>query len=124
MRKLFAIGILLSSLICYLEWGKANEQSGFLFQMEYSLIFGKGNILASIAHPLVLLPLLAQILLIIVLFQHKPSKLLLLVSTAFFCSLIVIIFLAGLLSKNWKIISFTLPFLSIAIFFFVTYKKR
>ena len=89
MRKLIALGLLLTSLLCYLEWGKESDQSGFLFQMEYYLIFGKGNILSSITHPLVLLPLAAQFLLLFVLFQKKPSKLIVLISSLFFCTLIL-----------------------------------
>lgn len=116
MKKLINLGLLLSPLVCYLEWGK--NQSSFLFQAEYLLFFGSSNTANSFTHPLVLLPFCGQLLILYSLFQPHPNRRLTLIGLLMMAPLIFMILLAGLLSLNPKIILSTIPFVVVSVLFF------
>ena len=65
----------------------------------------------SIAHPMVLLPLLGQVLLLITLFQKRPSKTLTYLGMACLGILLGLMFFIGLIEMHIKILGSTLPFL-------------
>lgn len=93
----------------YLEWGGGNEQ--FLFQIEWDVITKLLSAPASMMHPLVLIPLLGQLLLVYTLFQKQPNKLYTYLGLGGIGVLFLFILVAGLIGKNTKMILFTLPFL-------------
>ncbi|MEZ4841033.1 MAG: hypothetical protein R2821_05835 [Flavobacteriaceae bacterium] len=111
--RLLNIGLLLSSLIGYLEWG--GDKKMFLFQIEGEVLSKLFTDPLGILHPLTTLPLLGQLLLIISLFQKKPNKLLTCLGLGCIGILIVLIFFVGLISLNYKTILSAIPFLVIAI---------
>jgi len=111
--------LLVSSLICYLEWGRDN--SGFLFQVEYA-VFAKASA-DSFLHPLVLIPLIGQILLLVSTFKKQPSKRLTLIGLLLIGVLVLMVSLVGLLSMNAKIVASTVPFIFISVFFILKYRK-
>lgn len=119
-ENLIIIGLLISSLICYLEWGKSNHN--FLFEVEYELLFKKFQ-LNIFLHPFIAIPLLGQLLFLTSLFYKKHSKKFILIGMACISLLILLILLAGILSLNVKIISSTLPFISISILYLKDIKK-
>lgn len=119
--KLLNIALILTSLIAYLEWG--TEQRQFLFEMELevlSKLFSDPN---SVAHPLVFLPLLGQILLIVAIFLKKARKLLTYSSFGLISSLLLVILLGGILSFNLKIIASTLPFFIFGFLIIKNFRK-
>ncbi|MFN8354855.1 MAG: hypothetical protein U0Y10_10445 [Spirosomataceae bacterium] len=121
MKKGINLGLLLSPLVCYLEWGK--NQSSFLFQAEYLLFFGSNHATNSFTHPLVLLPLCGQLLIVYSLFQANPNKRLTLIGLLMIAPLILMILVAGLLSLNPKIILSTIPFGVVSVLLFRYWKK-
>jgi cobalamin biosynthesis protein CobD/CbiB len=121
-NKILIVGLLLTSLIGYLEWGK--DHSMFLFQVEWDIFSKLINNPSSMIHPLVLLPLTGQLLLAITLFQQQPKKLLLLVGMACIGILLAFMLLVGLLSLNIKIILCTLPFLIMVVVTILHNRKR
>lgn len=121
MKKLINLGLLLSPLVCYLEWGK--NQSSFLFQAEYLLFFGSSNTANSFTHPLVLLPFCGQLLILYSLFQPNPNRRLTLIGLLMMAPLIFMILLAGSLSLNPKIILSTVPFVISSVMFFRHWKR-
>ena len=88
----------------------------FMFQMEAE-IFGKLiSDPGSVLHPLVLLPLFGQLLLIITLFQARPGKWLTYAGISCIGLLLGFMFVVGLLGFYYKIYLSTLPFIILAIF--------
>lgn len=112
--KLLIIGILISSLFAYLEWGKGGHS--FLFEIEYTVISKIFTKPIEVLHPLVIVPLIGQILLIISLFQKNPSKILVIAAIAALALLLLIILVVGILSKNYKIALSVTPFLVFTYF--------
>jgi hypothetical protein len=115
------LGLLLAPLVCYLEWGK--DQSGFLFAMEYDLI-ANHKLSDSIRHPLVLLPMAGQLILLFTLFQRTPNRKLVWVSMLLLGTLVMMILLAGTVSLNVKIILSTMPFLMASTLFILATRKK
>lgn len=111
--KLFIIGFLLSSLFGYIEWG--NNQSMFIFQMEYELFFGSKGSLNSFLHPFIALPLLGQFILIFQLFLVTPKRRWMLLGASLIALLYLLYFAVGIVTLKYKIVISTLPFL----FFYV-----
>lgn len=99
---------LLSSFFGYLEWGK--EQSSFLFQVERDLLFGALGNTNSFSHPMILLPILGQLLLLISLFPIQKRKWFFVCGFVGIGLLMFMILLSGALSLNVKIVSSVLPF--------------
>jgi hypothetical protein len=68
----------------------------------------------ALLHPLILLPLAAQIILIVLLFK-KQEKILTYLSIGGIGLLMIMILVAGMLSKNMKMVISTLPFVLVAL---------
>lgn len=120
--KIFNLLLIVSSFIVYLEWG--TDQKMFLVQMEYEIILKSLSHPTSILHPFIILPFIGQIILIITLFQNKPSKKLTYFALAGLGVLIVFIFFIGLIGVKLKIIFFSLPFMTLMMFRFYQLRKK
>lgn len=107
--KLLNLGLILTSLLGYLEWGQ--ENSSFLFEIELDIMTKIATDPSSVMHPFIVLPLLGQVLLVITLFQKKPGKLLTFLGLGCIGILFIMLFIVGLLSQNYQILISTLPFL-------------
>ncbi|PLX12442.1 MAG: hypothetical protein C0598_06010 [Marinilabiliales bacterium] len=113
-KNVLNVLLLISSLFGYLEWGQTNSE--FIFQAEADIIIKIFTETSSIVHPLILIPLAGQILLIISLFQKEPSKLLTIIAISSIGILLLFMLLVGILAANFKIIISTLPFLILSFF--------
>jgi hypothetical protein len=105
--------LILSSLIGYLEWSGNNRL--FIFEAEREIILKLFKDPNSIIHPLIILPIGGQILLLLTLFQKKPNKIMTYISIAMLGCLVYFMLFIGLMSLNYKIIISTLPFLFTSI---------
>jgi hypothetical protein len=112
MPRIFPIGFLLAFLCCYLEWGGGN--SGFLFQVEYDVLFKSHNS-ESFKHPLVLIPFLGQLLLLAAIIW--PHKKLIITGTILQGTLVFMVFLVGGLTLNLKILFSSFPFFLVLVVF-------
>jgi hypothetical protein len=112
--RLINLAMLITSLLCYLEWGGGN--SGFLFQMEYEL-FRQDDLSHSFTHVMVLAPVVGQLLLLITLFQKTPGRKLTAIGVGLLSVLVLMIFLISILGLNYKIFLSTLPFIVSCILF-------
>lgn len=110
--KLLITALLFTSLIGYLEWGKNN--SIFLIEAEWEIIKKVYKHPQAIMHPMVLFPMLGQLLLIIALF--KPLKKIILLAISCIALLFVFMFIIAVVSINIKILLAVLPFLIFAIY--------
>lgn len=111
--KILNFLLLITSLIGYLEWGGNSHL--FLFQAEAEIFSKLFTTPLSVLHPFILFPLIAQVMLIVTLFQKKPSILLTYISIGGLGILLVFMFLIGIMSLNFKIIFSTIPFIVVAI---------
>lgn len=111
--KILNFLLIITSLFGYLEWGGNNHM--FLFQTEIE-IFSKLLIHpTSVIHPLTILPLLGQLFLLFTLFQKEPSKKLTFIGITCIGILILLMFIIGIMSWNFKILTSTLPFIALSI---------
>jgi hypothetical protein len=116
------IALLLSFLICYLEWGGNN--SGFVSQLEYQLFAQGSNLHRSILHPFILLPLTGQLLLLYNTLAPKPRRVLTIPALLLLSLLVLMVLLTGILSGNWKMIVSTIPYLVVSVYFFVRKRRN
>ncbi|NUQ26160.1 MAG: hypothetical protein HUU34_19595 [Saprospiraceae bacterium] len=108
MKKTLNILLILTSLLGYIEWGK--DQHSFLFQMEYELIFGAARDASNFAHPIILLPLLGQLIILFTIFQKTPNIWLTFIGLGCLSTIMLLILAAGIGSLNYRIILSALPF--------------
>jgi uncharacterized protein YacL len=113
--------LIISSLLGYLEWSGGNHL--FLLTGEAEIISKLFTDPMSVLHPFILLPILGQILLLITLFQEKPSKILTYVSIGGLGLLLAFMLLIGIMSVNFKIIISTIPFLVTAVLAIRHYRR-
>jgi len=105
--------LILTSLTGYLEWG-GNSHS-FLFQAEGEILSKLFTNPMSVLHPFTSVPMIGQVVLIITLFQNRPSKLLTYSGIFAIGILLVFMFVIGILSSNFKIMLSTIPFMFMAV---------
>lgn len=110
--KLLNFLLILTSLFGFLEWGGGSHI--FLFQAEGEVVSKLFTDPLSVLHPLTILPMIGQILLLITLFQKKPNKILTYTGLGGLGVLLAFIFFVGALSMNAKIMLAALPFLVVA----------
>lgn len=122
MKKAINIGLLLASLIGFLEWGRQN--STFLFQAEWSLLSNAVTKSSAFLHPLVIVPLLRQLLLLFTIFQQKPSRVLSILGLLCLSIIMLFILFVGIISTNVKIVLSTLPFVLLGIVFVVSSRRN
>ena len=108
LLKKILLGLFLSSFLGYLEWGKESE---FIGKIEYDLLLKINQSSEAFFHPLILLPLLGQLLLAVSFLVPKPKFWLVLIASTGIALLFLMLLFIGLLTWNPKMILSTLPFL-------------
>jgi len=112
-RKLPILLLLFFSLTGYLEWGGNNHE--FVCSIEYEVFKSLFSDPLSVIHPLTVLPMLGQILLLIALFQKRPLRNLVLTGVGLLGLLFLLLAFIGILTRNGKIFYAALPFLITAV---------
>jgi hypothetical protein len=119
--RICIMGLLISSLFCYLEWA---DQSAFLYEVEYTLLFRSKDSLQSLVHPLIFMPMIGQVMLIIALFRKQQNFKWLLIAILCIGLLVLMIFLVGILAWNFKIIMAALPFLMLSVLTLIIVRRK
>ena len=119
--KILNFLLLITSLLGYLEWGRNNHL--FLFQAEGEIIFKLFTEPAAVLHPLILLPLTGQVILLITLFQKAPGRTWTYISLGCLGILFVLLLAIGLMGLNYKTTISAVPFLIISVLAIRHYKK-
>lgn len=109
MKRLLNIFLLISFLFGYMEWGKGYNE--FVFQAEADIFSKSLNNLSSLLHPLILLPLAGQLILIYTAFLKQPPRFLSFLALACLSTIMLFIFFIGLLAPNFRILASTIPFM-------------
>lgn len=122
MQKLAIFCLFISFFFCYLEWGK--EESAFVYEIAYQVLFRTGDKVNTFSHPLVLLPFLGQLTVLVALFLKPPKKWMVITGVALMGTLVLMVLTAGALSQNWKIVLSTVPFTGSAVWSIWSFKKK
>lgn len=122
MLRFINIGLLLAFSLCYMEWGQGN--SSFVFQTQYALFSKMDDLWASITHPLILSGLIGQLLLLYCAFKSTPNRTVNAIGILILSPVVLLTLLAGALSVNLKMIASTIPFLILAVVYFLRFRKR
>ena len=120
-EKVLSVLLILTSLFGYLEWGQG--QHLFLLQAEGEILLKLWTDPKSVLHPLILMPLLGQILLAITIFQKKPSRILVYIGMGSLSILLGLMCIIGIISFNLKILCSTLPFLVLTLFTLIHFRN-
>ena len=75
-------------------------------------------------HPLILTGLIGQLLLLYCAFKKTPNRLANSIGIIILSPVVLLAFLAGALSANVKILASTLPFIALALVYFLKYRKK
>jgi len=120
-EKVLSVLLILTSLLGYLEWGQGQQL--FLFQAEGEILLKLWADPKSVLHPLILMPLMGQILLAITVVQRTPSRILVYIGMGSLSILLGLMCIIGIISFNLKILFSTLPFLVLSVFTLIYLKK-
>lgn len=121
MRRYLNFLLFLSFQICYLEWPPHN--SIFVFQAIFELFSKTENLVDNFTHPIILLGLITQLLLLLGALNPKMNKKINAIGILLLSLLVLFFLLISILSLNLKMFLATLPYLSITVYFFWNYKK-
>ena len=122
MLRIINIGLVLAFSLCYMEWGQGN--SSFIFQTEYTLFTESEKLLSSITHPLILAGLIGQTLLLISATRNTPNRIANMAGILILSPVVLLVLLAGGLSLNVKMIISALPFVVLAVIYFLKYRRK
>lgn len=112
--KILSSLLIISSLFGYLEWGE--NKRAFLIQVEFEIFSKIMNDAGTLLHPLILIPLLGQILLLLTLFQKNPNKTITFIGIGCIGIIMAMLFLIACLNINYLMLLATIPFLVISVF--------
>lgn len=121
MLRFINIGLLLAFSLCYMEWGQGN--SSFVFQTQYMLLSERDKLWSSLTHPLIITGLIGQLLLLYCAFKSTPNRTINTIGILILSPVVLLTLLAGALSGNIKMIASTLPFLVLAVVYFLRFRK-
>lgn len=121
MRRFLNFFLFLSFQICYLEWPPHN--SIFVFQAIFEIFSKTENLVDNFTHPIILLGLITQLLLLLGALNPKMNKKINAIGILLLSLLFLLFLLISILSLNLKMFLATLPYLSITVYFFWNYKK-
>lgn len=111
--RLILLLLLLSSFLGYLEWGGSN--STWLATAALEVLQKLFSDPLAAVHPLTLLPLFGQLLLLINLLLPRPRKALSYAGIACIGILMLIILFIGIFATNLQMTLSTLPFLGLSL---------
>jgi hypothetical protein len=122
MKKFLNLLVLLSFQIGYLSWGTG--KSLFVFQAEALLINKAMTNPFAVLHPFIVIPFLGQLLLIITLFQKKPSKAMTIIGVTCSGLLMLMLLFIGVAVPNFNILISALPFVTFGVLLLRIHKKQ
>jgi len=122
MKRLAALSLFLSFFVCYLEWPPDN--SAFVAEMAYQILFQSDDQTDNLLHPMILLPLLGLLLVLYSALRKEPNKRVIFTAMALMGVLVLLLLAIGLMGGNAKIALSTLPFLGASVWCFRVFRKR
>lgn len=120
--KILNFLLIVFSLFGYLEW--SGNQHIFLLEAEIEIFYKLFINPKSVIHPFIILPIIAQFLLLFTLSQKTPSKKLTYISIFGLGLLLGFMLFVGLVSLNYKIVISTIPFVLLSILTILHHRKQ
>ena len=120
MNRLLNLGLLIAFQFCYLEWP---NHSMFVFEAEYDIFSKTESLFNNLMHPIILLGLIIQLLLLLGFVYQKLNKRANNIAVLLLSILVLFFFLIGILGWNYKIMASTTPFLILAGIYFTKLRK-
>lgn len=120
MNRLLNLGLLIAFQFCFLEWP---NHSMFVFEAEYDIFSKTESLFNNLMHPIILLGLITQLLLLLGFVLKYFNKKINNIAVLLLSILVLFIFLIGILDWNYKIITSTTPFLILAGIYFTKLRK-
>ena len=113
-RQFLILGIILFSLIPYLEWGGGH--AAFIFQMEAEILSGLFEEPGVLLHPMLLGPLVGQLCLLysIITKKYRPWAL---IGIGGLSILFILVLYIGISELNWYTVISVLPFFIFSVLF-------
>lgn len=111
--KVLRVGLLLSFLCLYLEWGKG--QHTVVAALEWQLISFQKETFAAFAHPLIFLPFAGQLILLFTLFSSAPRRWQTRTGIVLMGTLAFVVLLVGIIDFNLAITASAVPFWVLAV---------
>jgi hypothetical protein len=121
MHRLINLGLLITFLICYTNWG--HNEAGFIAQIEYDIFRYSAAVTAAIQNPLLVLAFPGEILFFVGIFQSTDTKRLTLAGLILVGIPVLDILVTGILNGEPLNALSTIPFLAIGIFWFIRRQK-
>ncbi|MBL7885399.1 MAG: hypothetical protein JNJ52_01510 [Flavobacterium sp.] len=122
MKRMINLALLVAFSICYLEWPPHNSM--FVFQGEYEIFTNTKNWVSNFTHPLILLGLTAQLILIYAVINPKINAKLNHLGVIILTPIVLLFFVVGLLSTNYKIMASTAPFLALVVLYIKNFRRK
>ena len=121
MKRIINLGLLIAFSFCYLEWPPNNSM--FIFQGEYEIFTNTKNMASNFTHPIILLGLVTQLILLYSAIKVNVSKKLNHLGVLLLTPVVLLFLVVGILSSNIKIILSTLPFLGLVVYYFILQRR-
>jgi low temperature requirement protein LtrA len=122
MRKVLNLALLLAFQFCYLHWPPNNSM--FIYNVAYELLTNTNHLVDNLMHPIILLGIGAQILLLLGAILPDFNSKFNTFSVLLLGTLVLLFLVVGILSANFKIIISTVPFLGMAVLYFAKLKSK
>jgi len=113
-QRINLLGIWISFLIVYIEWGKSAE---FLVEMQFDILIKAKSSLSILIVPVILIPFIGQVIIIYSAFKNIPNKKTGAVGIVFCAIPVVLVFLGGILTGRERMVISSLPFFAMSFLF-------
>lgn len=122
MKKLINLALLIAFQFCYLQWPPNNSM--FIFEGEYEIFSKTNHLIDNVTHPIILSGIIAQVFLLLGAIFTNFNRKLNTLGVVLLSALVLLFFVVGILSMNFKIIIATLPYLGLTFWYFVKTKRK
>lgn len=112
MKKLLNLGLILTFMLGYMEWGQG--QSAFVGQIQYEVFFGRPNWKENLAHPVLLAGFTGQLCLLYAMLAPRPRPWVNHLGVALLSLVMLLLFAVAVLAANPRMMAFNLLFLPLA----------
>jgi len=114
------LGLIISFSVCYMEWGY--DQASTVLETEYYVLFQKEFSRDTLTHPVILLGLLGQILILISAFRF--NKMVNIAGGVMLGLIVLLVLMAGILGRKLLMVASVIPFVFLCTALIVQIRKQ
>lgn len=109
--------LVISFLLCYMEWGV--DQSAFVFQIHYEVFASGRNFADSILHPVILFGLSGEVCVLYAALAKRSFGRWNSLGVVLMGLVVMVLLTAGIASQNFRMIGSNVPFLVFAVMYYL-----